>query len=112
MLIVISSQKAELSSPVDERFGRAPWFIAFDTDKCEWKALSNPGVSYSSGAGVAAAQCVIDQKAEVVISGDFGPHAARAFQAAKIEMRLFIENTNTVQEAVDHYKNNKLPKFQ
>jgi predicted Fe-Mo cluster-binding NifX family protein len=48
----------------------------------------------------------------VVLSGDFGPHAARAFQSSKIEMRLFTETTATVQEAVDHFKNNQLPKFQ
>jgi predicted Fe-Mo cluster-binding NifX family protein len=112
MQILISSQKDELSSPVDERFGRAPWLINFDTETNEWKAYQNPGVNYSSGAGVAAAQFVIDQKAEVVISGDFGPHAAKTFQAAKIEMRLFTENVVTVQDAIDQYQNSKLPKFQ
>lgn len=112
MQILITSQNNDLSSPVDKRFGRAPWFINFDTDTNDWKALPNPGVSYSSGAGVAAAQFVIDQKAEIVISGDFGPHAAKTFQAAKIDMRLFAEDVVTVKDAIDQYQNNKLPKFQ
>jgi predicted Fe-Mo cluster-binding NifX family protein len=112
MKLIISAQNPSFESHVDSRFGRSPWLVIFNTETNQWKAFQNPGASQSGGAGVAAAQFVVDQKADVVISGDFGPHAARAFQAAKIEMRLFTETTTTVQEAVDHFKNNQLPKFQ
>lgn len=112
MILLISAQKPMIDSPKDDRFGRCQWLIKVDTETNQWQAFENPGVSQPGGAGVAAAQFVVDQKADVVISGDFGPHAARAFQAAKIEMRLFTETTTTVQEAVDHFKNNQLPKFQ
>jgi predicted Fe-Mo cluster-binding NifX family protein len=112
MKLIISVQNPSLESHVDNRFGRSPWLILFNTETNQWEAFQNPGASQSGGAGVAAAQFVVDQKADVVISGDFGPNAARAFQAAKIEMRLFTEITATAQEAVDHFKNNKLPKFQ
>lgn len=112
MKLIISAQNPSLESHIDSRFGRSSWLISFNNETNQWEAFQNPGASQSGGAGVAAAQFVVDQKAEVVISGDFGPHAARAFQAAKIEMRLFIETTTTVQEAVDHFKNNQLPKFQ
>ncbi|NLI41362.1 MAG: dinitrogenase iron-molybdenum cofactor biosynthesis protein [Caldisericales bacterium] len=112
MKLLISAQNPSLESHIDSRFGRSPWLILFNTETNQWETFQNPGASQSGGAGVAAAQFVVDQKAEVVISGDFGPHAARAFQAARIEMRLFTETTTTVQEAVDHFKNNQLPKFQ
>lgn len=112
MKLIISAQNSSLESHIDSRFGRSPWLILFNTETNQWEAFQNPGASQSGGAGVAAAQFVVDQKADVVISGDFGPHAARAFQAAKIEMRLFTETTATAQEAVDHFKNNQLPKFQ
>lgn len=112
MNVILSSQDQYLESSIDNRFGRCPWLIKIDTDTNQWEAFPNPGVNYSNGAGVAAAQFVIDQKAEAVISGDFGPHAAKTFQAAKIEMRLFTEATATVQEAIDLFKKNELPKFQ
>lgn len=111
MILIISAQNSALESQIDSRFGRSPWLILFDTETNQWEAFENPGASQSGGAGVAAAQFVVDQKANVVMSGDFGPNAARAFQAANVEMRLFIENTVTVQEAVDQFKNNKLPMF-
>lgn len=111
MKLIISAVEGSLESRIDQRFGRSQWLILFDTETNEWKALQNPGTNQSGGAGVAAAQFVVDHKAAVVISGDFGPHAAKAFQAANIEMRLFTETTQTVQQAVEQFKNNELPKF-
>jgi predicted Fe-Mo cluster-binding NifX family protein len=111
MKLMISAQNCTLESPVDSRFGRCPWLILVDTESNQWKAFQNPGASQSGGAGVAAAQFVVDQNAEVVISGDFGPNAARAFQTAKIDMRLFPKQVLSVQEAVDLYKSDNLSKF-
>jgi len=112
MKLLISAQEPTIDSPKDDRFGRCQWLIKVDTETNEWHAFENPGTSQSGGAGIAAAQFVVDQKADVVISGDFGPHAAKAFHAAKIEMRLFSDNVTTVQEAVDQYTGNKLTTFQ
>lgn len=110
MKLIISAQNSSLESQVDRRFGRCTWLILFDTETNQWEAFQNPGASQSGGAGVAAAQFVVDQKADIVVSGDFGPNASRAFQAANIEMRRFNESTITVQDAVDHFRQNKLLK--
>jgi predicted Fe-Mo cluster-binding NifX family protein len=106
--LIISAQNPSLESQVDRRFGRSPWLVLYDTETNQWEAFQNPGITQSGGAGVAAAQFVVDQNAEVVISGDFGPNASRAFQAANVEMRHFAENTTTVQEAIDHFKQDML----
>jgi len=108
--LIISAQNPSLEAQVDRRFGRCMWLVLFDTETNQWEAFQNPGASQSGGAGVAAAQFIVDQKAEVVVSGDFGPNASRAFQAAKIEMRRFTDSTTTVQEAVDHFIQDKLLK--
>jgi predicted Fe-Mo cluster-binding NifX family protein len=106
--LIISAQNPSLESQVDRRFGRSPWLVLYDTETNQWEAFQNPGVTQSGGAGVAAAQFVVDQNAEVVISGDFGPNASRAFQTANVDMRRFTESTATVQDAVDHFKQGKL----
>ena len=111
MILIISAQQPQLTGPVDKRFGRSPLLIKMDTETSQWESFVNPGVSQSGGAGVAAAQFVVDQKANVVISGDFGPHAADAFRAAGIEMRLFTSEVTTVQQAVDQYNLGKLVEF-
>ena len=111
MILLISAQQPILDSPIDERFGRSPWLIKMNTETNQWEAFPNPGASQSGGAGVAAAQFVIDQKANTVISGDFGPHAASAFRAANIVMCLFTGEISTVQQAIEHFRQDKLPVF-
>ena len=107
MKLIISAQNPSLEAQVDRRFGRCMWLVLFDTETNQWEAFQNPGASQSGGAGVAAAQLVVDKGADVVLSGDFGPNASRAFQAAKIGMQRFTDSTTTVQEAVDHFKSVK-----
>ena len=81
MNLIISAQNPTIESPVDTRFGRSQWLILVDADTKQWKAFQNPGVSQSGGAGVAAAQFVVDQNAEVV-HGDLV-----AMRQASIQMK-------------------------
>jgi predicted Fe-Mo cluster-binding NifX family protein len=109
--IIISAQEPAFDGRVDQRFGRSPWLIFTDTNTGQWEALENPGGGQSGGAGVAAAQFVIDRQAEAVISGDFGPHAANALRAAKIDMYLFPAEIPSVQAAVEACVSGKLALF-
>lgn len=111
MIIVISSQKPEPDSPVDPRFGRAQYFVTLDTDSQKWDSYPNPAVRQSGGAGVAAAQFVIDKKVDVVLSGDFGPNASRALNGANIQMAMFTPEVDTVQSAVELFNQGKLKRF-
>lgn len=108
MKLIISAQNPSLESQVDSRFGRSTWLVLFDTETNDWTAFQNPGLNQSGGAGVAAAQFVVDQKADVVLSGDFGPNASRAFLVANVGMRRFTDSITTVQEAIDQFKTDKL----
>jgi predicted Fe-Mo cluster-binding NifX family protein len=104
---MITAKEDSIDSLVDERFGRAPWLIKYDTDSLQWEAHKNPGFTQSGGAGVAAAQFVIDNNVNSVISGDFGPHAANAFRAANISMHKFIDGGSTVKKVVDNFQSGK-----
>jgi predicted Fe-Mo cluster-binding NifX family protein len=82
MKIILTTASPCLDSEVDPRFGRGAYLLVVDTDTLEWQPHPNPGASTPCGAGIQAAQFVIDQKAGAVLSGDFGPHAFDALQAA------------------------------
>ncbi|MBN2258011.1 MAG: NifB/NifX family molybdenum-iron cluster-binding protein [Anaerolineaceae bacterium] len=111
MKIILSAQTPDINSPIERRFGRCPYLLEVDTETDEWQALSNPGVGQSGGAGVAAAQLVVDQKGEAVISGDFGPNAANALKAASLPMYLYNLECTTVQQAVEQFKLGQLELF-
>ena len=104
MILLISVQQADMDSPVDDRFGRSAWFLRINSDTLDWQALENPGLNNRGGAGVAAAQFAIDQKIDVVISGDFGPNAAMALQAAGIQMLNFPTGGLTGKEVVQFFQ--------
>ena len=112
MIIILSAQNETVQSLVDFRFGRSSFLMKVDTETNTFEAFPNPGVGRSGGAGVAAAQFVIDQKVDAVLSGDFGPNAARAFQLAQIPMYLYSDDIQTVTQAVEEFRQGKLTQFE
>lgn len=107
MKIAISSQGQELKSPVDPRFGRAAYFIIYDSESKEVSAVSNTDNSQAvQGAGIQAAQIVAAQGVEIVVSGSVGPKAFTALQAAGIRIATWHEGT--VEEAIALVLENKL----
>jgi len=107
MKIVITATVPDLDSAIDPRFGRADHFVIVDVDTLEWSASPNPGVNALGGAGTLAAQFVAEQDVQVVISGDFGPNAYTALNAAGVDIYLF-GHVRTVREAIEHFKDGKL----
>lgn len=102
MKLVLSLASPELDAPVDPRFGRGAYLVIVDTETMQAEGLSNAGVHASGGAGVQAAQMVAERKVEAVISGDFGPNAFNALQAAGIRMYIFGAST-TGRQAVERF---------
>ncbi len=96
-----------LDAEVDPRFGRADWILFVEPETMEWKAQENPGRDARGGAGVQAAQFLGDREASAVISGDFGPKAYQALEAAGVAMYR-CESRTTAREAVELYQAGKL----
>ena len=108
MKIFISSMGIDEHSKPSLRFGRAPFFVQFDTENKSWHGLENQAVSASGGAGVAASQLLIDQQASVVISGKFGPNAYNSLSSAGIKLFTFVSDDGTVEKIINKYNNGEL----
>ncbi len=107
MRIAVSSQGADLASKVDPRFGRAPYFLVFDTGDESFEVVGNEqNVNAEQGAGIQAAVNVSREKVDMVVSGNFGPKAFRALEAAGIKIALWADGT--VSEAIELARNDKL----
>ncbi len=107
MKIILTTTAPNIDSDVDPRFGRGAYLLVVDTDTLQVEGHPNPGVNASGGAGIQAAQFVADQKAEAVISGDFGPNAFDALKAAGIPMYLYGD-CNTARQAIGRFKAGRL----
>lgn len=107
MKIIITVSSASLDAEFDPRFGRCACFLAVDTETMAWEAFPNPGIDASGGAGTQAAQFVAGQKVTAVISGDFGPNASSALNAAGISMYLNKTDGN-IQDIVKRFNAGEL----
>jgi len=100
MRVAISAQGDDIDSLVDPRFGRAAWFIFADSESSSFTAMPNAENADASGAaGTQAADRVVAQNVEVVITGNVGPGAHGTLAAAGV--RIFHGgNGVTVREAL------------
>jgi predicted Fe-Mo cluster-binding NifX family protein len=106
MKIAISSSGKTLDSPLDPRFGRCAWFLVIDPADMRYEAFDNQSAAQGSGAGIQAAQFLVDKNVAAVVTGHVGPNAVQTLSAAGIE--IFAEQQGTVKEVVERYKNDGL----
>ncbi len=102
MKILITATAPELSAKIDERFGRAAYFIVVDTDKDGFEAIENDAVNAATGAGIAAAKKAIEINPDIVITGNCGPKAEQLLVAAKIKIQTGA--AGTVADAIKSAK--------
>jgi len=103
MKIAITATGNELSCAMDGRFGRAKWFILFDTTDGNWQACTNEqNHQAAQGAGIQAAQRVVDLGAAVVVTGHVGPKAFKILKAAGIG--IYWSQAETVADAAELMK--------
>ena len=86
MKLAITGGTPQFETQLERRFGRCAYFIIVDTETRAWESFPNPAVEARGGAGTQAAQFLANQGVEAVISGDFGPNAFTALDAASIQM--------------------------
>jgi len=79
------------NSSLERRFGRCPYFLIVDTDSGKRGIMENPALQSQHGAGTQAAQFLVEEGVEAVISGDIGPNAYSVLDAAGVLMYTAIE---------------------
>ena len=106
MKIAVTANGQDLDAPTSPIFGRCPTYILVDTETMQFEAVANPALSAGSGAGIQAAQFIIEQGAQAVVTGNVGPNAYGVFAAAGVPVYLY--NDGTVRQALEAYKAGEL----
>jgi predicted Fe-Mo cluster-binding NifX family protein len=101
MKIAITSTGTELDSAVEPRFDRCPYFALVDTESGTFEAKANLFRDAAGGAGIQAAQWVVDQGVSALLTGHCGPKSVAVLDDADI--RVVEDVAGTVREAVVRY---------
>lgn len=110
MRIAISSTGTEPESEVDLRFGRAPFFLIYDSESDEYEVVSNEENSrMAQGVGIQAAELIAGKGVQMLISGKVGPKAFSALKMAGIAPVTY--HGGTVSEAVAMATQGELPEL-
>jgi predicted Fe-Mo cluster-binding NifX family protein len=74
----------------------------------QFEAIPNMAAGSTGGAGIQAAQTMVNKGVKVVITGNVGPNAFGALSAAGIE--IVTATSGTVREVVEKFKKSELPR--
>ena len=80
MKIVVTANGADLDAPASPVFGRCPTYVFVDTETMQFEAVGNPAVAAGGGAGIQAAQFVIERGAQAVVTGTWAPMPLTSFR--------------------------------
>jgi predicted Fe-Mo cluster-binding NifX family protein len=109
MKIGISTRDNNLDSPLDERFGRASGFIIYDLEDDSYFYIKNEqNLTAVQGAGIQAAQNLVNSGADVLITGNVGPKAYHVLSAAGVD--VYLATKMTVNDSILKYKKGQLKK--
>jgi predicted Fe-Mo cluster-binding NifX family protein len=100
--IAITAQENSPDGALDRRFGRAPFIFVGDSDSDMLQPHPNEAHLQPGGAGIAAAQWLVDQGVEVLVTGEVGPKAAQVLQAAGV--RVHRATADTVADALAEFR--------
>jgi predicted Fe-Mo cluster-binding NifX family protein len=106
MKIAVSAMSASENAAVDPRFGRCAFFAVYDTAQDDWGFIENDGIRAGGGAGLAAAQQIIDNGVSAVITGNMGPNAFDVLHGD--EINIYHCAQGSLKDAVRGYSENKL----
>lgn len=93
MIIAIPIDDQTPENTVCISFGRAPGFLIYDTESGKQSIVNNSAAASQGGAGIKAAQAVVDSKAEAVLTPRCGENAAEVIKAAGIKIYKTINNS-------------------
>lgn len=106
MKIIIPVENTNDETLVCLSFGRAPFFMIFDTETNDSQFIDNPAANSQGGAGIKAAQTIVDNKAEAVIAYQCGQNAADVLKAGGI--KIYKAEMGLAKDNIAKYTENKL----
>ena len=102
MRICFTSKGDDLESEVEQRFGRAPYFVIYDDESGKHEVVENrQNLNAAVGAGVQSAGAVAAKDCAWVVTGHIGPKAMSVLKTAGIKVATGA--AGSIREAVEAF---------
>lgn len=107
MKLALPVENKTIEGDICISFGRTPYFLIYDTETKNSIFLDNTAANSQGGAGIKAAQTLVDSKVEALVTPRCGENAAQVLQAADI--KIFKSIYKSIKENIDAFIEEKLP---
>jgi predicted Fe-Mo cluster-binding NifX family protein len=108
MRIALTVTEKSENAKVDPRFGRCAAFCVYDEETGEKKFIDNTqNLNAAQGAGIQAAQNILKENINVLITGNVGPKAFGLLQGSNVKIYIGASGM-TIDEAIKNFKDGKL----
>lgn len=100
-MVAVTSTGSSVDSTPDPRFGRCAYFVIFRGSTDKFESVKNEGAMLANGAGIRAAQQLIDKGVMAVITQQMGNNAMRVLSEAGI--KVYYAKGETCSDLFEKY---------
>jgi len=106
MKIAFPVNEQSINAGIHDSFGRAPYYLIYNTTLKETDYLDHRAVVAQGGAGIRAAQVLADNGIKVIITPQCGENAEKILRNA--EVLVYKAISGTIQENMDAFQKDQL----
>lgn len=106
MKIAFPVNEQSIDSGIHDSFGRAPYYLLYNTTLNEIDYLDHRAVVAQGGAGIRAAQVLADNGVKVIITPQCGENAEKILRNA--EVLVYKAIVGTIRENLDAFRTDQL----
>lgn len=107
MKIAIAVEQKDLTKNINQTFGRAPYFLIYNSEDKASKFVENEAMNAAGGAGIKTSQFLVDQGIDTVICFRLGENAVKVLSSANINLYSAVAD-KSVEENINLLLENKL----
>ena len=107
MIVAIPVENKEAVGKVCPSFGRAPYYMIYNSGDMTLSFMDNEAAAAAGGAGIKAAQLLVDAKVEAVATPRCGKNAAEVLEGANI--KIFKTSGDDLKGNMDSLSKDSLP---
>ncbi|MBN1325701.1 NifB/NifX family molybdenum-iron cluster-binding protein [Candidatus Falkowbacteria bacterium] len=111
MKVAVSSTGKDVENNISDVFGRCPYFIIaqIKDNKIEnIEVIKNESINQNSGAGISAAQLLVEKDVNIVIASNVGPRAQDVLKQFNIEI---YTGQGRIKDILQEFIDKKLKKI-